>query len=282
MKEIKVPEYSGKVSAEQLQELARLPLNVDSVGDETPAFFSANDSGFEFDFLWHPKKGSKKLFILFSGDADRQKYDPPVFQRWSWAKLFPGHCLFVSDPALYLEKTLGLAWYTGTSTYDPLSFISYVVQGIADRMSISSESVVSYGSSGGGFAALRLGTVLPGMVVVCINPQTVVTNYRLQKVEKLLRVCFNGMTRVEALNAFPGKLSIDVENLVCSKLIYAQNTMDTHHHEEHFKPFVEALDSKRTTRPLGWFETILFAHEGGHLKAETSDVFSKIMSLVEA
>ncbi|WP_218240971.1 hypothetical protein, partial [Pseudomonas sp. 2822-17] len=48
--------------------------------------------GFEYDFLYKPSQ-EKRLFVLLSGSANRSKFTPPVFQRWSWAEYFPGHCL---------------------------------------------------------------------------------------------------------------------------------------------------------------------------------------------
>lgn len=283
MKIIKVPEFSGKISLEQLNDIPKISCDINKLKQNEPAFFSAKESGFIFDFLWHPKKDSNKLFVFFSGDAARQKYNPPVFQRWSWAKLLPGHCLFISDPSLYLNNHLGLAWYAGTENFDPLPYIASVTSAIANRFYVPTEKIFSYGSSGGGFAAIRLGAFLPGINAIAINPQTVVTKYRLKKVEKYLQVCFSNRNRTEALQQFPDRLSIlnEAKNNNLNKIIYAQNTLDEHHFEEHFKPFVasyENLDIKSIAKRLS---TILFSHEGGHLKAETSEVFTKIMNLVE-
>lgn len=99
---------AGKTSLDELRALPRsewheganLPL-------EGPELFHSTRAGLTYDLLWSPKPGAKRLFVLFSGDAMRSKNNPPVFQRWSWAPQFPGHCLYVSDPTLLMAPSEG-------------------------------------------------------------------------------------------------------------------------------------------------------------------------------
>ncbi|WP_375055684.1 glycosyltransferase [Zobellella sp. DQSA1] len=276
---IKVAEHSGKTSTNDLKSIPHKPF--DGKVDKEKTLYNFSDGNFQYDLLWAPKEGSDRLFILFSGDAMRTKNNPPVFQRWSWSEHFPGHCLYISDPSLHLHPKLGLAWYAGTSTHDPMETIQNIIGKIASQLNIPNKSIISYGSSGGGFAALRLSLFMDGISVITINPQTVITKYSRNAVERYLKICFGGLTQIDALKNFSERLDLvsHAKNgaFSSSKIIYIQNTYDTHHYDEHFKPFLAEVEKHNEGKN---FTHILFSHPGGHKKAETPEVFTKAMSIV--
>jgi hypothetical protein len=285
---IRVPESSGKTSAEQLTSLEKCELTSNVAITNQPKIYHSDNQGFRFDFLWHPREGSDRLFVLFSGDAMRNKFDPPLFQRWTWASNFPGHCLFVSDPSLYLDPSLGLAWYAGTSTFDPMPVIAETVASFASQFDIPPERVWTYGSSGGGFAAVRMLNYLDGAGAVAVNPQTSICAYERKSVERYLKICFNSRSRAQALSDFPQRISLieNSERLSDRKLIYVQNVLDQHHFTDHYLPFISAMgavpieDNTGDCTPHFYnnkFCSILFSHPGGHKKAETPEVFTKIL-----
>lgn len=245
--------------------------------------FRFDREGFRFDLLWAPKPGAQMLFVLFSGDALREKFDPPVFQRWSWAPAFPGHCLYVADPSIHLDETLGLAWYAGTKDFDPAPTIAATVREFADAVGVPLRSVVSYGSSGGGFAALRLLGFLPDMAAVAVNPQIVVTLYRWRHVEKYLSLCFGIDSRDDALRLFPERLSVlhylpEIRN---RRITYIQNTHDHYHLQDHFALFCSTLGVSADENPHdGSFRRLLFADERGHGGAEPEQLFRRAMAIM--
>ena len=85
---------------------------------------------------------------------------------------------------------MGLAWYVGTSDHDHFDVIGEIIVSFADKLGIKHKDIVSYGSSGGGFAAIRLSLFLPSITAIAINPQTEITQYERKNVEKYLEVCF--------------------------------------------------------------------------------------------
>lgn len=275
----------------QLSHIPKFDLQrSDHLSDE-PCLYFLEENGFKFDFLWNPARESRFLFILFSGDALRKKLDPPVFQRWKWAHHFPGHCLYVSDPSLYLYEKLGLAWYAGTSNFDPAPVIASVVNRFASQLEIEEHHIWTYGSSGGGFAALRMLEFLPKAGAVAINPQTNILSYSAKSVELFLRVCFEGRSRARALQEFPHRLSL-LNNPVTFQgrpIIYLQNTLDTHHYYDHYLPFCQILDVNPlpadapdlTQIRINNFTSIHFYHPGGHKGAETPEAFNRALSTIQ-
>ena len=213
----------------------------------------------------------------------RAKNDPPVFQRWSWGPFFPGHCLFVSDPSLYLDPNMGLAWYSGTKDFDPLQVVARKLEVIGRQLGLPAAQFYFYGSSGGGFAAIRMLTFMPDSAAISINPQTRIAEYHSKAVELYTEKCFGIRDRTKAEQKYPRRLSL-IENadiLRNRRIILIQNKIDKHHYEGHYKPFCAALgvgnDHSPGSTPI---HRILFSHEGGHRKAESSEVFEEAMAMV--
>ena len=283
---IEVPRFAGKTDIVQLADLPKVNYDTDKSLSNRKAVYTFHRDSFKYEFVLNRSEtNSNRIFVLFSGDAMRSKYDPPVFQRWSWADKFPGHCVYVSDPSLYLHSRLGLAWYSGTAQHEPMSVISDLIREIAGKLNVNFSNIVSYGSSGGGFAALRFATFFSEAGVVAVNPQTDITNYSYKTVEQYLKICLKIEDRNEALRKFPGKLSLlkQVDKLANSRIVYVQNRLDEHHHMSHFLPFMQELGlSEENGYSSDKLTSIIFEHEGGHIKAETSEVFTKAMSIVSS
>ena len=183
--------------------------------------------------------------MFFSGDAARRStFEPPVFQRWSWASKFPASCLYFSDPALYHHNNLGLAWYAGNSQGDYLAHIAEIVASVAKTMGVGEDQVFSYGSSGGGFAALRFARYYRGLQVIAINPQTDLWKYPVKWTKRMSKVCYSaddlGGVQQDQQYKFT---ALDPEVMVGARSIFlAQNVQDIDHYDNHFTPFMEYVE----------------------------------------
>ena len=249
---------------------------------EQTSLFIHHQAGFRYDFVLS-KKRSEKLFVVFSGYADRKKLAPPVFQRWKWVDRFPGNVLYVSDPSLYLSEKLSLAWYIGTEKVDHFDVISFFVSEIARELKIKNTDIVSYGSSGGGFAAIRLGNFMPGICCVAINPQTEIKRYSRPSVNSFLRSCFNTTFEDFDFEANARRFSLlkngDEEK---KRVILAQNLLDESHYINHYLPYCGARGVEGSSPTCsGRMKTILFKHKDGHAAAETNSVFKEILSSID-
>lgn len=282
---MQIPENAGKVSLNKLAHIAVEELTEETqFATESARLYHEEVDGFRMDYLWSPNPAQKqRLFVFFSGDAKRDKNDPPVFQRWSWSSHFPGSCLFVSDPSLYLAPDIGLAWYSGTKDFDPLVVVAERVARLAKQLGIATRDIFAYGSSGGGFAALRFAALVEGIAVITINPQILITQFRpLHHVKRFAKVCFDLDDPIKAAKLYPDRFSIleHVEALKQRRIIYVQNISDPHHVEEHFRPFCAAMGaSTEANLTNGKFRRIMFDHPDGHSKAETPEAFSAILDI---
>ncbi|NYS26472.1 hypothetical protein HUK65_15915 [Rhodobacteraceae bacterium 2376] len=282
---MKLPAQPGKVTLAELSALQDIQAPAgDAMPQEAPCLFHETRDGLRFDYLWHPRPGSGRLFVLFSGMMNRKKgMVPPVFQRWSWADHFPGHCLYVSDPFLHLDDRVELAWYAGTAACDPMVQIIETARKIAAPLGIPAQEIYGYGSSGGGFAALRLAAMMDGANAICINPQTDVTKYQASG-KRYLKIAFGAEDRQTAAALVPERVTLAHyrTRLRDCRIIYIQNVLDRHHYDDHYQPFCRMMgqdSAENDTR--GNFRRLLFSHEGGHKRAETPEVFARAMSIVQ-
>lgn len=251
-------------------------------GDKYKAFlFNFSESGHRYDFILS-KKPEKKLFVIFSGSANAKKLklNPPVFQRWKWADQFPGSTLYISDPSLYMNEKLSLAWYIGTSCHDHHDTLSRVIMDVASHLGIENNNIVGYGSSGGGFASLRMSAFISGMTSVAINPQVIIKNYHEKAVNRFLKICFKSSYSSFDFDENAKRFDIREAGIDqnANRLILVQNIQDDLHYKKHFTPLCEYYGYRPDeVAHTNHFKSIKFSHPGGHTKAETQSVFKEIM-----
>lgn len=274
---------AGKISVDRLAHLEKFTYDGSNLSKRNALYSFTEDNGQRIEFLWRPKRHQKRLFVLFSGDARRPKLNPPVFQRWTWAKFFPGSCIYFSDPSLHLSESLGLAWYSGTSQYDPLQRMAEIALKVADQLGVQPEDICSYGSSGGGFASLRFASIVPEAACITINPQIVIPRFLEKKVNTYLETCFGGISKEAALQIYPDRFDLrSISGIFQRKrIVYVQNVLDTHHYDDHFVPFCETLGvNPGQDDPESAFRQVLFSDSAGHAKAESMKEFDTAISIL--
>jgi len=276
---------SGKVGIVELAHIERKNYVRGQISNSS-AIYLHEHGGLKYEFLVRPKTNASSLFVMFSGDAIRKKYQPPVFQRWTWSKYFPGHCVYFSDPVLHLHPNIGLGWYSGTKDQDVLNTILKVTIEIAEHFQINKRHIVSYGSSGGGFASLRFINLLRGGTSICINPQIIIYKYLPKHFNRYTKICFPDMSQEDVIRDFSSRLDLTTlaEEMKNQSIIYIQNLDDIHHVEEHFKPFcacIGDMNPLESQSNLPLFHKILFNNPEGHAKGESADEFKQAMEILK-
>lgn len=128
-----------------------------------------------------PDRGDA-LTVLFQGAVDRAKMRLPIFLRWRYQlELGLGSTLAVADPTLDLSGSMRLGWYIGTEHDELTPHIATAIRRTAEALGV--RRIVLAGSSGGGFAALQVGALLPESVVLAMSPQTDLRQYSRRLVQ---------------------------------------------------------------------------------------------------
>ncbi|WEG13302.1 alpha/beta hydrolase [Pullulanibacillus sp. KACC 23026] len=274
---------SMKTDKKLLSNLNQVDLGSSKVPDKLKeAWYSFNADGFKYDYVYMPSKG-KRLFVLLSGFADRKKLEPPVFQRWTWSSIFPGHCLYIADPILSSYDNLGIGWYIGNKAEKVILTVAELIKESAQKLGIPLENVVLYASSGGGFASLQLSALIPELTAIVINPQIDVTKYDNRNVEKLLNTCFDGMTREEAISVYESRFSVLplIDKIKGNQIFYVQNKLDSHHYEVHFGAFAEKIGlNEANGYKKDAIEVFFFEDPKGHAVAEPAELVNELMGRI--
>lgn len=156
-----------------------------------------NYSGIKFEFIAH-FTDNPNLLCFGSGLSSRSEttskgklIKPPYFRRWSWYKYFDENFIAYADPMFYLDEEIGLGWYVGDKDTWYLEIISLIIKKIAKNRKIATNNILCYGSSGGGFSSVQLGTLIQNSKVLVNNSQFNVLNYQPWAVDKLIEVLRN-------------------------------------------------------------------------------------------
>jgi dienelactone hydrolase len=218
----------------------------------------------------YPKPDADTLCVFFSGYVDRAQLALPVFRRWQWRGLAPGHALYISDPTLETCDTLGIGWYIGTSQRDAMEDIARLIRAVAQRHGVPERAIRFYGSSGGGFAALRALRWFPQACAIAINPQTRLTAFRGKSLASYLAQFFDGISAEAFAQAHPTRNALTEALAPCpdSAVVYVQNRLDAHHIAHHLSAFYEDRHGVLTPTLLRHQQLILFEDPAGHDTAE--------------
>lgn len=200
---------------------------------------------------------SARLTVAFHG-AFGSEVTPPRFQYLRSTEGREESLLFVADPTLEVEPSLGLAWYVGTGDRPAAARIASLVRKVAELA--GAEQVVLYGHSGGGFAAAAVGHGVPDSVSLMLNAQTRISKYHAWTHEPFRRVAFPQCADLGEVESLYAPL-VDLRALYAAEpavnhLVLALQTKgDALHWDEHWRPFAASLGlSGEGTSEDGRFE----------------------------
>lgn len=193
---------------------------------------------------------NQPLFILLNGAINRDVKAPPCFQRSNWAKELNLSYISINDP-LTLISDVSLAWYLGTENHNVIEKISMIIESAHLNIKFTYSNLYFYGSSGGGFAAIKLAALFQGTTAIVLNPQINIFDYRNDDIRKFFSVYFENEEAkdIEILKAGyynNPKFSI-IEFLKqqahVPNLFYRQNIFDLEHYYSHFLKLKQFFDT---------------------------------------
>ena len=194
-----------------------IKLNIDEIKDfkfplDELFGLEISHEGVKYNFMINFKSTSSKLICAGSGaHTGRAKGDlitPLFFSRWSWHKYFDQSFIVYTDPIFYLNDDVRIGWYIGDEDHWYLKTISDIILKLMENQDIKNEDVLFYGSSGGGFASLGLGTLIRESRVIVNNAQFFVLNYHQEHVDMAMNTLFEGRDIQEVYDKFPYRLDI--------------------------------------------------------------------------
>lgn len=130
----------------------------------------------KYEYLINRIKDNNKLIIFNNGAIAGGNVKVPVFQRHSWVKDLKTSAILCMDPTLYIND-ISAGWGVGKNDNYYLENSSIILKEIVEKMDISFEDTVIYGTSAGGFLSIIMGIYLKGAKVVADNSQLNLSNW---------------------------------------------------------------------------------------------------------
>lgn len=278
--EPKGPEHKP-VGVTHLRDLPRIRLS-EPAGMAGPAVYQIDMAGTKVSTAFYPKHRSDRLAVFFSGFVNRKQLALPVFRRWEWHAEVPAHALYISDPTLETCEDLGLGWYIGTAERDCMEDIAALIRGVAQSLSVTERNIVFYGSSGGGFAALRALRWFPLAATIAVNPQTRLTAFRAHSLTNYLARFFGGIGKEAFAQSYPIRNALVEALAECrdSSVLYVQNRLDDHHVTSHLCELYQDRDGVLTPTHFRNQQLILFEDPQGHDTAEPRSMMPSLFRAV--
>lgn len=200
-------------------------------------------------------RGSRTLMVSFHGALDRKTFSIPRFERLRSLLKYRVNSMFFADPSLHIDPGLELSWFTGwrgTNVHrDIASWIMHTAE------VLGSEDIVLTGSSGGGFAALMVGSYVPDSTVIAYSPQVDISLYEADgkyphaAKRNYIRHVWPELSAGKSIESFDftSQWNESIEDRTSAvsrystprdtRILLVSNSRDIHHHQIH----VEALRS---------------------------------------
>lgn len=215
------------------------------------------------------------LVVSLHGALNRAKTVLPRFERLRSLGTMGVNALSVADPTLDLDPSLTLGWYLGTRSMDLHLELARVVETVSDQLGI--RRVVFLGSSGGGFAALHLGSLVRGSTVLALNPQTDVRRYHARFSQRALQGVFGADASYEdGLRTRVSVAARFAKSGVPDRVRYVMNRGDVHHLVEHAEPLWAGVPELAARLEVTWLDL-----GNGHLSPDLETVTSVLTQEME-
>ena len=219
----------------------------------------------KYQFMIRLASSNNNLICFGSGAYDPEKLKPPIFRRHSWQGEFEESVIYYNDPTLYVNPEMKLGWCVGKNSEWYMPVIRDIILKIAGKNDIKPENMLFFGSSGGGFTAVILSTMIKNSQVMVNNPQLFLTSYSKAHFDRMIQSCFDNQDQDSVLNEYDYRFDVvevfKRENYM-PHMFYLININSQPDIHDQLIPFMKCLDI------LDQFddqlELLLYHAEGGH------------------
>ncbi|WP_235012685.1 YqiA/YcfP family alpha/beta fold hydrolase [Spiribacter roseus] len=182
-----------------------------------------------------------KLMVQLPGATDRSK-GYLDFQRYSWGGQYNRNVLTLSDPTITSDNDLSLGWFQGSPGVFGVDAAEAMIREVLRVGNILEKDVVIFGSSGGGFAALKLAERFDAAQVIAINPQIFLYNYTKSYFNRMLKSVYPGFEENDFINKFKDRIVVSEKSFFrTGKTFIFQNRCDEKHMKRHLGPLLKKV-----------------------------------------
>lgn len=177
-----------------------------------------NYENIKFCFIIKFSSNNKNLLCFGPGahlrnqkTSDGKLISPPYFDRWSWYQFFEESFIAYADPIFFQDEKITLGWFVGDKKYWYVEILSEIIKKFSQKQNILSKNILFFGSSGGGFSSVCLGTLIKDSKVLINNSQLFVMNYyewHVNCVLNLFEKQFPNLSKMDIVNKLKYRLDV--------------------------------------------------------------------------
>lgn len=217
----------------QLQAVHRVPLH----------------DGLSLDFYARLNR-SDELIVTFPGAASAEKNIYPLFARIATFRQGTGPFMAFADPTIMMDKSrnMRLSWFLGGPGFDPTHAIVRAIRRAQGKT--GAKHIVLVGGSGGGFAALRVASMIPGSLAYLHEGTTNMAKSIPTSVDRYFDTIWPDWNKDQLLQAFPERFDM-VRHYTSSRpentVYMVQSEDDSRFRTTQYNPFRHAMGVKSET-----------------------------------
>jgi len=239
--------------------------------------------GVPYEYLINRRSDNDKLIVFNNGAVADGNVSVPIFQRHSWANLLKTSSVFCMDPTLYLNSFLQIGWGIGKNEDYYLENSSLILRKIIEKMGISLQNTILYGTSAGGYLSIIMGIYLKGAKVVADNAQLDVRNWIFKDaLNSVLTFAFDNIG--DALNYKERFSIIDAfeKHDYVPKIYMHVNLCSTADNSTQLVPFLKSIETMKHVSEYNDIEVFLhFEPDKGHNGISMDDAIKFLYQKLE-
>lgn len=258
-------------------------LNNISIQSDTMYVLRVLKDNVPYEYLINRKSNNDKLIVFNNGAIAGGNVNVPVFQRHSWAKQIKTSAVFCMDPTIYINNYLQLGWGIGKNENYYLENSSLILKKIIEKMNISLDNTVIYGTSAGGYLSIIMGIYLKGAKVVADNAQLDTTRWIFKEaLDSIITFCFDNISdslkyreRFSIVDAFE-------KNNYVPKIYLHVNLCSLADNSTQLIPFLYSMEKSDNISEYNDIEVILhYEKEKGHNGLSYNDAINFLYKILD-
>ena len=258
-------------------------LNNISIQSDTMYVLRVLKDNVPYEYLINRKSNNDKLIVFNNGAIAGGNVNVPVFQRHSWAKQIKTSAVFCMDPTIYINNYLQLGWGIGKNENYYLENSSLILKKIIEKMNISLDNTVIYGTSAGDYLSIIMGIYLKGAKVVADNAQLDTTRWIFKEaLDSIITFCFDNISdslkyreRFSIVDAFE-------KNNYVPKIYLHVNLCSLADNSTQLIPFLYSMEKSDNISEYNDIEVILhYEKEKGHNGLSYNDAINFLYKILD-
>lgn len=236
-----------------------------------------------YEYLINRKSSSDKLIVFNNGAVAGGNVNVPVFQRHSWATNIKTSSVFCMDSTLYIDNYLQVGWGVGKNENYYLENSAIILKNIIEKMNISIDNTVIYGTSAGGYLSIIMGIYLKGAKVVADNAQLDITTWIFKEaLDSVITFCFDNISDVLKYKERFSVIEAFRKNGYVPKIYLHVNLCSVADNSTQLIPFLSSMEKSNDISGYNDIEVILhYEREKGHNGLSYDDAINFLYKVLD-